>query len=81
MRIDSLRLLAFGPFTDRAIDLSGGRQGLHLLYGPNEAGKSTTLRALRQLLYGIPPRSGDGFLHPYPSCASGPNCAAATGSG
>ncbi len=71
MRIDSLRLLAFGPFTDRAIDLSGGRQGLHLLYGPNEAGKSTTLRALRQLLYGIPPRSGDGFLHPYPKLRIG----------
>ena len=65
MRIDSLRLLAFGPFTDHVIDLSGGREGLHLLYGPNEAGKSTTLRALRQLLYGIPARSGDGFLHPY----------------
>lgn len=71
MRIDSLRLLAFGPFTDRAIDLSGGREGLHLLYGPNEAGKSTTLRALRQLLYGIPPRSGDGFLHPYPKLRIG----------
>lgn len=71
MRIDCLRLLAFGPFTDRAIDLSGGREGLHLLFGPNEAGKSTTLRALRQLLYGIPPRSGDGFLHPYPKLRIG----------
>ncbi|MFO7495224.1 MAG: AAA family ATPase [Desulfobacterales bacterium] len=71
MRIDTLRLLAFGPFTGHAIDLSGGREGLHLLYGPNEAGKSTTLRALRQLLYGIPPRSGDGFLHPYPKLRIG----------
>jgi uncharacterized protein YhaN len=71
MRIDALWLLAFGPFTDHTIDLSGGREGLHLLYGPNEAGKSTTLRALRQLLYGIPPRSSDGFLHPYPKLRIG----------
>jgi uncharacterized protein YhaN len=65
MRIDELQLLAFGPFTDCVIDLSGGQEGFHLVYGPNEAGKSSALRALRYLLYGIPARSNDNFLHPY----------------
>ena len=65
MRIDELRLMAFGPFTDLSLDLSGGRQGFHLIYGANEAGKSSALRALRDLLYGIPERSPDNFIHPY----------------
>ena len=65
MRIDQLRLTAFGPFTDLSLDLSGGRQGFHLIYGANEAGKSSALRALRYLLYGIPERSTDNFIHPY----------------
>jgi len=65
MRILELRLLAFGPFTDGVIDLDGGTQGLHLIYGPNEAGKSSALRALRRLLFGIPMQDPDNFLHPY----------------
>jgi uncharacterized protein YhaN len=65
MRIDKLRLMAFGPFTDLSLDLGGGRQGFHLIYGSNEAGKSSALRALRYLLYGIPERSTDNFIHPY----------------
>ena len=65
MRIDELRLMAFGPFTDLTLNLSGGQQGFHLIYGANEAGKSSALRALRYLLYGIPERSTDNFIHPY----------------
>jgi uncharacterized protein YhaN len=60
-----VRLTAYGPFTDTTLDLSAGREGLHVIYGPNEAGKSSALRALRRLLYGIPERSTDDFLHPY----------------
>jgi len=66
MRIDALNLIAFGPFTGTALDFSKGSQGFHLVYGPNEAGKSSALRALRALLFGIAERSPDGFLHPYP---------------
>jgi uncharacterized protein YhaN len=65
MKICEIRLIAFGPFTDVRIDLSGGKEGLHIIYGPNEAGKSSALRALRHMLYGIPERSLDDFLHPY----------------
>ncbi len=65
MRIDELHLRAVGPFTDLKLDLSGGSQGLHLIYGPNEAGKSSTLRAIRYLLYGFPSSLDDDFLHSY----------------
>lgn len=65
MKIDALHLQAFGPFTGSELDFSRSRRGLHLVYGPNEAGKSSALRALRALLYGIPERSRDGFFHPY----------------
>lgn len=63
MRIESLHLIAFGKFDGRVLDLSGGKQGLHIVYGANEAGKSTSLRALRQALYGIPAKSADNFKH------------------
>jgi uncharacterized protein YhaN len=79
MRIDELRLLAFGPFTDTTLDLSGGREGFHLVYGPNEAGKSSSLRALRYLLYGIPERSLDNFIHPYAKMRIGSTIRSANG--
>ena len=65
MKILRLDLIAYGPFTDTAIDLAAGAQGLHIVYGPNEAGKSSALRALRHLLYGIPERTPDAFQHPF----------------
>jgi len=65
MKILQLDLIAFGPFSNICLDLSEGREGLHLIYGPNEAGKSSALRAIRNLLYGIPERTLDDFLHPY----------------
>ena len=71
MKILRLDLLAFGPFTETSLDLSAGQQGFHLIYGPNEAGKSTTLRALRQLLFGIPATSADNFVHAYPALRVG----------
>jgi uncharacterized protein YhaN len=63
MKLLQLDLRAFGPFTDRQLDLSAGREGLHLVFGPNEAGKSSALRALRALLFGIPERTRDTFRH------------------
>ena len=63
MKILDLRLHAFGPFSDCHLDLSGGQHGLHLVFGPNEAGKSSALRALRALLYGVQERTQDDFRH------------------
>lgn len=65
MKILQINLIAFGPFTDELLDLDGGLEGFHVIYGPNEAGKSSALRALRQMLYGIAERSADDFVHPY----------------
>ena len=61
MRIDELNFAAFGPFTDRLLAFDGA--GLHIVYGPNEAGKSSALRGLKALLYGIEERTPDNFLH------------------
>lgn len=72
MRFDELRLQAFGPFTNLVLDLRGGAPGgLHVIYGPNEAGKSTSLRAVVNLLFGIPQRSQDAHLHPSARLAVG----------
>ncbi len=65
MKILRLDLRAFGPFSDVVLDLSGGQEGLHLILGPNEAGKSSALWALRQMLFGIDPRTNDNFRHEY----------------
>ncbi len=71
MRIIELRLIAFGMFKDMRLDLGGGESGLHVVFGPNEAGKSTALRAIRALLYGIPPQTPDAYVHPYDSLRLG----------
>ncbi len=62
MRIAKINLQAFGPFTDRPLTFSE-EDGLVVLYGPNEAGKSSMLRALKAWLYGIPAQSTDNFIH------------------
>ncbi len=63
MEIRQLNLVAFGPFTDRELRFDQGSGGLHIVYGPNEAGKSAALRGLKALLYGIDERTSDNFLH------------------
>lgn len=63
MRIDRLDLLAFGPFTGLSLDLSA--PGVHLVTGPNEAGKSSARAALDHLLYGMPLRTPYNFRHDY----------------
>lgn len=66
MKFARLYLKAFGPFRDRVIELPAGRgNDFHLIFGPNEAGKSTVLRAVTGFLFGIPERTGDAFLHDY----------------
>jgi uncharacterized protein YhaN len=71
MRINRLDLMAYGPFSDKSLDLSDGAAGLHLIYGDNEAGKSTSLRALIAWLFGIPTRTKDNYLHLNPQLRIG----------
>ena len=71
MRFDSLKIPAFGPFTDFKLEFSQSVADLHLIYGANEAGKSSLLRAIHNLLYGIPVRSSDNFLHSHPKLLIG----------
>ena len=63
MRFQRLKIPAFGPFTDLDLSFSAANQDLHVIYGENEAGKSSLLRAIRDLLFGIHGQSKDNFLH------------------
>ncbi|MCC9601052.1 AAA family ATPase [Stieleria sp. JC731] len=63
MYIEKLDLLAFGSFTDHEINLSAGPHQFHVVYGPNESGKSTCLRAITALLFGFPTVTTDNYLH------------------
>lgn len=63
MRLKRIDLKAIGPFTDRTLEFDSGQPGLHIILGPNEAGKSSALRALKALLYGFPERTADNFVH------------------
>ena len=65
MRFLDLNFIAFGPFANIALDLSRGKHGLHVVYGPNEAGKSAALRAMHAALFGIPGQTIDNFVHEY----------------
>jgi uncharacterized protein YhaN len=63
VRIERLDLTRFGGFTDRSLDLSA--EGVHVIVGANEAGKTTAMAAIQQLLYGIPVQSVHDYLHSY----------------
>ena len=68
MRLRRLDLIRYGKFTDFAIDFGervDGGPDLHIIYGLNEAGKSTALSGFLDLLFGIEERSRYGFLHQY----------------
>lgn len=74
MRLDRLDLTRYGRFTDRSLSFAlptPGAPDLHVVYGPNEAGKSTLFSAWLDLLFGIPVRSRYDFLHPGPTMQIG----------
>ena len=66
MRLRRLDLTRYGKFTDYSIDFGdhvAGTPDLHIVYGLNEAGKSTSLSAYLDLLFGIEERTKYSFLH------------------
>jgi len=76
MRFEELNLTRYGHFTDFAfsfpkthgIEVNENKTtekpiDFHILYGPNEAGKSTTLEAITDLLYGFERLTQQNYLH------------------
>jgi len=53
MRIERLDLLAYGHYAEETLDLSRPVRGVTVVFGPNEAGKSTARRALIAALFGF----------------------------
>lgn len=54
MKIQKLNIRGFGAVHERELELNGR---FTVLYGPNEAGKSSVLYFIRAMLYGFPSRS------------------------
>ncbi|TPE49934.1 YhaN family protein [Amaricoccus solimangrovi] len=74
MRLDRLALTRYGRFTDTELVFeppAAGEADLHVVFGPNEAGKSTLFAGWLDLLFGIPQRCGYEFLHPGPTLRLG----------
>lgn len=53
MRITGISIERFGVWRDLSLNVPA--DGLTVLYGPNETGKSTMMRFIRGMLYGFPP--------------------------
>jgi uncharacterized protein YhaN len=62
LRFESITLENYGAFAARSIEPG---PGLTIVYGPNEAGKSTFLEAISDFLFTIPPNSARGSLYGY----------------
>jgi AAA domain-containing protein len=62
MRLLTLELERYGPFTARTMIFRPNAK-LHVVYGPNEAGKSCALAAVTDLFFGIERQTRYDFLH------------------
>ncbi|MCC7274783.1 MAG: AAA family ATPase [Alphaproteobacteria bacterium] len=63
MRLRRLAMERYGVYARREVAFADG--GLTVVYGPNEAGKSTCLAAVGDLLFGIPHNSTHGQVFGY----------------
>jgi uncharacterized protein YhaN len=64
MKLHQLGLIRYGAFTDRVLDFDPASR-LTIVHGGNEAGKSTALQAVADVLFDIEERSRYNFLHDY----------------
>jgi len=67
MRVAETRIEGFGRLTNLSLRFS---PGLNLVFGPNEAGKSTLQEALFALLYGFEAESGAAAFRPWSPAAA-----------
>lgn len=70
MRVRSLDLIRYGHFTEASLHIPSEGPDFHIVYGENEAGKSTTMSAIEELLFGIPGRLQETFFMRTRRCAS-----------
>ncbi|SEB93226.1 Uncharacterized protein YhaN [Rhizobiales bacterium GAS191] len=78
MRFRLLALERYGSLTDREIRFRQGAR-LHVVHGRNEAGKSTALAAIADLLFGFEHRTRFDFLHAAPDLRIGAEIVASGG--
>ena len=74
MRLRHLNLETFGHFTDRTLDFGAAPQGgsdFHIVFGRNEAGKTTLMEGYLRLLYGFPLNEPYAFKHQRPNLRVG----------
>jgi uncharacterized protein YhaN len=67
MRFERINLWQYGNFSKLSIELPARNPDFYVIYGDNEAGKSTVLRAVSALLFGVPSRTTDA--HTFPTSA------------
>ena len=65
MKFTKIRFEKIGPFENTTLDFSKGSPGLHIVYGANEAGKSSALKYIEWFLFGIDPQNNDDFKYEY----------------
>lgn len=59
MRLETIDLIRFGHFRRLRIGLPARQPDYHVIYGDNEVGKSTLLRAISALFFGVPAKTPD----------------------
>ncbi|MHB8643634.1 MAG: AAA family ATPase [Gaiellaceae bacterium] len=79
MRLATLDLLAFGHFTNKTLVFADKSGAIDVVYGNNEAGKSTSRRGVSGFFFGIPVRTTDDFVHQKPTLRIGANVITSTG--
>ena len=77
MKFRALTLHAYGALTDVSFTFDGSTR-LEILFGRNEAGKSTTLRAISAFLYGFS-RARDATVHRFSALRISANLESAEG--
>jgi uncharacterized protein YhaN len=65
MRLRQLELVRYGGYADRSLDFGDATTDLHLIVGPNEAGKSTLLSAIGDFLFGFPQQTTQDWRFDY----------------
>ncbi len=79
MKIERLSLARYGHFTDQELELDGDGTRLHVLLGANEAGKTTALNAITDLLFGVDGQTSYAFRHAYKDLRIGATLRASDG--